>query len=507
MFTKAKILKEKYGKNLSTPFLQELLWFHRIKEDQDKELLALEFLNVCASHERINRLFDKSLSTVSYKKDMQIRTILYNFPELEFIVKSSKEEADKWEEIEITLSEKSENPYSYKHLKEKFETVDVFFHSIRLLRKASLGLNTSRRWTSKFLFPFSFDTLFVDVDNRKDAFTLDRRFFSRGGEVLYLMVSRGKNVDKLKKLILESYKNSVQNKRWSSLLNILRDDSNIYADDRELGFVGTDKHELFDQLVDDLIKLFESNISQNDIFEHLSSISAYYMVHFILSKSLEIVMSSSLSNGDVKVVYPIELIAPKSDHVRKSSRQLYKINEDLPIEALFKVFNNYIEQLDITNDKDVLLKKLKDELNYYDEDDKDEENINLSEIKQKIWNEILKKAKSDLTSIHRVLLKGVGLASVKKTNSYRYLANDEWLKTLVLLNVNKRVTFQEFIYLLYNKYGFIISNKHSILLTESYSENDFKKNEQRLFERLRALGLLENKSDGYAYVINRYGRK
>jgi hypothetical protein len=507
MFTKAKILKEKYGKNISTPFLQELIWFHRIKEDQDKELLALEFLNVCASHERNNRLFDKNYSTVSYKKDMQIRTILYNFPELEFIVKSSEEEVNKWEEIEKALSQKSENPYSYKHLKERFETVDVFYHSVQLLRKASLGLNTSRRWTSKFLFPFSFDTLFVDVDNRKDAFSIDRRFFSRGGEVLYLMVSRGKNVDKLKELILESYKISTQNKRWNSLLKILRDESNIYADERELGFLGTDSHELFDQLVDDLIKLFELNISQNDIFEHLSSISAYYMVHFILTKSLEIVKSSNLNNEDIKVVYPVELMASKSDHVRKSSRQIYKINEDLPIEALSKLFNDYMDQLNVESDKEVLLKKLKDDLNYNNEDNHDEDNINLVEIRQEIWKEILKKAKSDLTSIHRVLFKGVGLASVKKTNSYRYLANDEWLKTLVLINVNKRITFQEFIDLLYKKYGFIISNKHSDLLTETYSENDFQKNEKRLFERLRALGLLENKSDGYAYVINRYGRK
>lgn len=126
MFTKAKILKEKYGKNITTPFLQELIWFHRIKEDQDKELLALEFLNVCASQERKDKLFNKNFSTVSYKKDMQIRTILYNFPELEFIVKSSAEAVNKWEEIEKTLSQKSENPYSYKHLKKDLKQLMYF---------------------------------------------------------------------------------------------------------------------------------------------------------------------------------------------------------------------------------------------------------------------------------------------------------------------------------------------------------------------------------------------
>lgn len=506
MFTKAKILKERYGKDIKTPFLQELIWFHRVKQSQDKELLTLEFLNVCAGHIQKNKLFDKDLSVSIFNKDIEVRNIIYNcFSELELIAKSSIEESEKWNEIESILKSNINKPCEYTHLKEKFSSVNVFIKSIETLRNASLGMSTGRKWGVKFLYPFSFDTLFTAVDVRD--FTIDRSIFSRGGEVLYLMVSRGKNSEDLKELLIDKFSKSTQNKRWSTLLNILRNDSISYTEDTQLGFLGTDSHELFDQLVDDLIKLFELNISQNDIFEHLSSISAYYMVHFILTKSLEIVKSSNLNNENIKVIYPVELMAPKSDHVRKSSRQIYKINEDLPIEALSKVFNDYMDQLNTESDKEVLLKKLKDELNYYNEDNHDEDNINLVEIIQEIWKEIFKKAKSDLTSIHRVLFKGIGLASVKKTNSYRYLANDEWLKTLVLINVNERITFQNFIDLLYKKYGFIISNKHSDLLTETYSENDFQKNEKRLFERLRALGLLESKSDGYAYVINRYGRK
>ena len=69
MLEKAKILKKRYGKNLKTPFLQELIWFHRITEDQDKELLTLEFLNVCASHARENKLFAKE-DFALYKRDI-----------------------------------------------------------------------------------------------------------------------------------------------------------------------------------------------------------------------------------------------------------------------------------------------------------------------------------------------------------------------------------------------------------------------------------------------------
>ena len=509
MLEKAKILKSRYGSNISTPFLQELIWFHRIKTDQDKELLTLEFLNVCASHVNEERLFDKTLTTARYRKDMQVRNIIYNFPELESIVHSSDDEDEKWQNIETALLQKLELPYRYGYLKERFESVDVFFTSVSLLRKASLGMNTSRRWTSKFVFPFSFETMFIDVDNRKDTFSMDRRFFSRGGEVLYMMISRAKNSDVLKSLMLDIFKNSQQNRRWDSLLATLRDDEhNIYSNDAQLGFLSEDSHRVYDELVDDLISLLESDIPHNDLFEHFSSIASFYMVHFILTVSLKHTKFSSLKSEEEKVVYPVELLASRSDHVRRSSRLIYKINEDLPLEALKTVFDGYMSSLESITERDELEEKLINEINYKLEDSYDDaDEFDLAKIKIDIWKEISKKAKGDLLKIHRILLKGTGLASAKKTNSYRYLANDEWLKTLVLINVDSRLPFNDFIDVLYDKYGFIISNKHSSLLLEMYSENDYKKNEARLFERLRALGLLESKSDGYAYVINRYGRK
>jgi len=181
----------------------------------------------------------------------------------------------------------------------------VFFTSVSLLRKASLGMNTSRRWTSKFLFPFSFETLFIDVDNRKETFSMDRRFFSRGGEVLYLMISRAKNVNILKTLIEDIFEKPTQNKRWNELLSTLRDDDNIYSSDTQLGFLSAESHKVFDQLVDDLISLLRSDIPHNDIFEHFASISSFYMVHFILTVALQTKKTSLLKNREEKIIYPI----------------------------------------------------------------------------------------------------------------------------------------------------------------------------------------------------------
>lgn len=504
MFEKAELLKP-YG--IKTPFLQELMWFHRIKDDQDKELLTLEFLNVCANHAKEGKLFDKELTTVNYRKDIQLRTILYNFPELESIHKTPGDDASKWDKIISTLQHKLEKPFEYRYLCERFDSIETFASSVSLLRKASLGISTSRRWTSKFLFPFSFDTLFADVDNRKETFSMDRRFFSRGGEVLYLMVSRGKNIDELKTHMERIFENPSQSKRWHALATAFRSDEEAVKEPVRLGFLRLDSHEIYDQLVDDLIALFKSNIPHNDFFYHFATIASFYMVHFVLTVAAQNLKSSLVQDETHKVVYPIELLAPRSDHVRRASRQIYKINEELPLKTLELALKNYFNTLVNIDEKDVLLKMLDDDLNYVNDDHQYIDDINLDELYKNIWTTIAQKAKDDLLPIHRVLFKGAGLASAKKTNSYRYLANDEWLKTLVLINVSGRMPFHEFIDILYEKYGFIISNKHSSLLIEAYSDNDFKKNESRLFERLRALGLLESKSDGYAYVLNRYGRK
>ncbi|MDD3645218.1 MAG: hypothetical protein PHR19_06785 [Bacteroidales bacterium] len=504
MYEKAELLKP-YG--IKTPFLQEMIWFHRIKDDQDKELLTLEFLNVCANHAKEGKLFDKECTTVNYRKDIQLRTILYNFPEIESIYKSSGNDASKWETIISSLQQKLEKHLDYSYLPKRFDSIETFVASVSLLRKASLGINTSRRWTSKFLFPFSFDTLFADIDNRNESFSMDRRFFSRGGEVLYLMVSRGKNVEEFKTLMQRIFENPSQNKRWNELAAAFRDKEESGQEAVRLGFLSIDSHEIYDQLVDDLIALFKANISHNDLFNHFASIASYYMVHFILTVAAQNLKSSLVQNEIHKIVYPVELLAPRSDHVRRASRQIYKINEELPLGALDLALKMYFDGITHITDKEVLLKKLEDDLNYKNDDHLYTDVINLNELQKDIWKRIHSKAKDDLLPIHRVLFKGTGLASAKKTNSYRYLASDEWLKTLVLINVADRIPFDEFIDLLYDKYGFIISKKHSSLLAETYSDNDFNKNKSRLFERLRALGLLESKSDGYAYVLNRYGRK
>ncbi len=499
MLKRAKMLKKHYEDSIKTPFLQEILWFYGMGEAQDSELCVLEFFNICSSHAKQKRLFDPKLKTASYRTDIELRTILYNFPELESIANSSMQESEKWNKIIEVLEKKSDIAYSYGYLRDRFEGVSLFFDSVLLLRKASLDIDGPTKWGTKFLFPFSFNTSFVALDIvQKKSFV--RR--SRVGEILYIMISRAKNAKVLKELMMETYDNSPQSRRWNLLLDTLRGRKKSSTHKIKLSLLDTHLHPVFDQMVDDLIALLRTNIPRNDIFDHFVSICSFYMVHFILQ-----VAKQSMRDSDTKILYPIELLSHSSDHVRKSSRQAYKLNEDLPLEAIKVVFENYMSGLEHITNKQKLLTKLEAELNYKDERDNEGKSIEFKKLKTKIFKLISDKAKSDIPIIHKTFLKTAGLASIYKTNSYRYLASDNTLKTLVLINIDTRLSFNEFLDKLYDKYGFILSSRHSTKLKENYTQNDYKKNEQRLFHRLKELGLLESRSDGYAYVLNRYGRR
>ena len=444
----AKKFKEIY--QIKTPILQELLFFHRIK-DEDYISLSLEFLNV------IEALYSGNLkdNKVSYKKSLQIREILYNLPALDIIANEPKTDEEKFDEV----INKLKNKYDYEYLREL--EFDTFYKIVNIFKKSSFYLNTGKRYTSKFIYPFNFDVLFFDLSSKDLG--VDRRFFTRGGEVLFLMIQRAKRFEELKNLLFESY---TQNKRFSKIFNMLQKNSERTSFSY-LGYLAKEKSELFDKLVEDLISIFKKDIPLNDKFIYMSLINGFYFVHFLLNESLNYAKKSISKNE--KIVYVIEVLNNKSDGVRKASKIVYKFNEKLILEALKSVYN------------------------VFDENELKELNINE-------FSEVEVKAKRELIPAHRELLKP-SIVSDKNTNSYRYLISDLFLKTLVLINVNKKMLFNEFLNLLYEKYGFIFSNKH-LNLKQPFSENDFIKNEKRLFKRLKALGLLENKSDGYAYVIN-----
>lgn len=114
-----------------------------------------------------------------------------------------------------------------------------------------------------------------------------------------------------------------------------------------------------------------------------------------------------------------------------------------------------------------------------------------------------------LEKVHGVWGSAIGLSSKRSSRNIHYATNDMLLKTVVLSTVSDRMEFQEFLEVLYTKYGFIIGAKQALALFDAKKaeQDDFTMNEKRLEDRLASLGLLKRLSDACAYVENPFSQE
>jgi hypothetical protein len=109
-------------------------------------------------------------------------------------------------------------------------------------------------------------------------------------------------------------------------------------------------------------------------------------------------------------------------------------------------------------------------------------------------------------NIHRNYGREIGLISRRGTTKLRYAPNDDFLKSLIFANVQDRVELNDFLAMLFERYGLIFGDREAFkaLPAESFEKKHFKANVRRLEQRLTSLGLVRRLSDGCAYVVNPY---
>src|SRR5436309_2467024 len=86
-----------------------------------------------------------------------------------------------------TLTEDSKDRFEY--LRPRFVSFTALRNAVALLRGAEIESERHRRPTSRHLAPRGIDMLTADYgESKNDNVNKDRRFFARGGELLYVML-------------------------------------------------------------------------------------------------------------------------------------------------------------------------------------------------------------------------------------------------------------------------------------------------------------------------------
>lgn len=490
----------------SSMWIDEAIWGHRLYDEQLPWMVFLEFLNVFLYELGKERAFEEpnGLNTLKYRAAhrLYLRNILFNNPSLAEIRLTYPHDANRWDEWlkRMRASATGINQPQFNYLREHFHTFDDFCEVVSIVRSTSLEVNSNKRWTSKFVFPYGPNCLYEDLDNT--ASTNDRRFFGRTGEVLYLMLSRAQR----KQEVLAALRGHLTkaDRTWDSIIKRLQPpDDDQPSGERANAFLAYAQHECFDALAEDWLAILRLNISGFDVLPHLVNLAGLHLVSYQLTVSRQMLgLGTPLS-------FICEVVAPKKTLVRETSCDLYQDNNLLPARAvetvILRIEDSPEWQQAITENGafEKCSRILQDKVRWGEDYDGPSDP---SQLIAALRQAAMKRHRQHVANIHRNYGREIGLISKRGTTKLRYAPTDGLLKTLLFANVEKRVELHAFLGRLHSRYGLVFGDKEAeeVLPKGDFDKKSFQANSRRLEQRLGSLGLLRRLSDGCAYVVNPY---
>jgi hypothetical protein len=509
-------------------WVQEAIFGHRFIEEQKPYMLVLEVLSVCGAvlrrdeelfrHGSVNESESEAIAT-SIAKRGPLRYLLFEDTALEQL--KTQESLTDDEKLEKLISElnrgyrartKQDNAFNY--LGHKFQgRFSGLVQAVEIIRSMEIDTVSSRRWTSRFLAPRGHSALFSDVGLSMSA---DRRFFGRGGELMYLMLSRSKNAPKAAKLIKEQFFSNVD--PIGQLLSELDSGVQELTADAPLGYLPLVSHEAYDRLANDWIAILGlPTLPPAQKFEPLFRLSAFNLVRYFMERASEV--SEARDEEGQPVVEPIVLDVSGgklSDLRQRSIGQLRRVRETID-----EAVEDYIKNKLLEEPKWVRA------IAHADLDVKF--NLAVDAIEQTFKTKILSKEKlsrrspeaclsffvkkatsrsrNNISTLIEPLGKNSGFITARPGSGTWFDASDEFLEALVVGNTGiEAITIDAFLARLYEKYRIVIGPNEAshAFVKRAFDPSSFEENIRTLERRLIGLGYVRRLSDDCAFVSNPY---
>ena len=491
----------------SSMWVDEAMWGHRLYDEQSPWMVLLEFLNVFHYERDKGRAFEEpaGLNTLKYQaaQRLHLRNILFNDPYLAEVRAEFPHDINRWEEWlkRMKAAIGIAHP-QFGYVRNRFHSFDDFAEVVSLIRSSSIEVDSNKRWTSKFVFPYGKHSLYEDLDN--NASTNDRRFFGRTGEVLYLMCCRAQRKKELVAALEKCFART--DPTWDVVVRSLQPaEDESFSRDRANAFLPYAQNPCFDELVEDWLAILRLNISGFDVFPHLVNLAGLHLLKYQLAIARQILGFSDSPS------FVCEVVAPRKTLVREISCEQYQDNNLLPARAV----EAYIANVEASpawkqaiagsgafeKCRAILLDTVRwgDESDYSGPGDPEQ-------LLQALRQAAMKRHRQHVANIHRNYGRDIGLVSKRGTIKLRYAPNDSLLKTLLFANVDKRIELNDFLAKLERRYGMVFGDREAerVLPKGDFDKKAFRANARRLEQRLGSLGVLKRLSDACAYVINPY---
>lgn len=215
-------------------WLDEQIWGHRLWDAQSPWLVFLEFLNVASACHRQGRLLTDDVPyPLRYRPQqrMFLRNVLFNSDD---VARIAEEQGDSKRAWDVWLARIQESALGvphreFRYLRTRFHSFNDFAEAVRLVRGAAVERQSIKRWSSRFVFPFGPNALYIDVNISAATGQPSREYINlgRSGELLYLMLARSSCRDALVPYVRQMVG---ETNRWDRLVAALQPDG---EDDQE----------------------------------------------------------------------------------------------------------------------------------------------------------------------------------------------------------------------------------------------------------------------------------
>jgi len=493
-------------------WVAEAIWGHRI-EEQPATGLLMEFLGIAEGMHRKGQLCDHTHPNqdVEYEanQSLQLRNILFNNPRLEEIQRAAQGHSDTgwthWLEDMNSRAALGRLTADLSYLRQRFESFDEFVSVVRLLRRITLEPGSDRSWTTQFPFPIGPAAMFEHLTEKKDGFDRVRIFFTRTGELAYLLLTRADEPYRVElRQRLEPLFNA-DTARNRLLLRLISSPTPDLGPRKGGTYLPYRTHPACNRFAEDLLAVLRLNLPNQDFIQFLQPLLALHLYLYGLETANE------WKGGSGIPPLVCEIIAPRSDLTRKAAVASYTGNDDLGTLALQsylrrEVYEHPDLQATLNSALDEVAKM--DRLHQHLVTTCALKERGEAQTHQDLFKNFQNRAKqayeSGTAAGLRSLAIGCGLLSKRGTNRYRYAPTDDLLRTLVLANVTDPVEETEFLRTLQTRYSLVIgpTEAQPVIVEDQFEETEFKRNHDRLIQHLVGMGLARRMSDDCTYVLN-----
>lgn len=503
----------------------ERIWGHRFRNDQTAWKLLCECLGICAYRHQDANASGIFLGTpgndhesLEYRlaRRAHLRHLLYEDRSLERVSQRFGEAPEMlWAEwLKAVRAQwpseekpKSDEPFGY--LRDRFASLDDLANGVRLLRAAEVESHHGWRPTSRHLTPLGLDMLTADFGEKGrrgemlPAINKDRRFFARGGELVYLMLSRSERSESLGEVLGRRLFES--DNRWNQLARALQPEG-ITRHDKDhwplfsIGYLPLRAHRRYDDLAQDWEAVLGlAHLPMDLLPEHLMRLTGLGVVLYLIERASEILGRS---------VPPmlLDMLSRETRRVRELSRQQLALHRHLTTGAVEASIDS-VRQSDAwraalasAHPGEAVAAILRREFAWTSGSATSSPERQIGELKEYAVTD----HSNHVGVLTRTYARQVGLATRRHGMSDWYGISDSLLESLVLANVREPMEFEEFLECLHRRYHMVVGPR---VARAEFGElpvplEQLEANQRRLEDRLRVIELAHRLSDDCAFVRN-----